>query len=375
MNQLSTDALSVMIDVSSLPYGRGVSRYTSNLAQALAARRDIDLTLFGYSSRQREKLQQWMSEYGSHVGKQLWPLPPSVMHKAWQWVGGPNPAWRSSASVYHAWDWQLAPVGQRVGQVVTIHDLAHRLFPGSVPARLEAQYQLLLDTLEEETHIQIIAVSAATKKDIVNLTSIDPERIHVVMEALPEEAKVVPAEEHIEKTLHKFSLEKPYFLTVGTTEPRKNLNRIIQAWRTMHGDFDLVIAGAQGWDTLPQEEGIHYLGYVDGFELASLYRRAQALVYTSLYEGFGLPILEAFWHECPVITSLVSSMPEVAGKAAELVDPYDVEGIAASMEKIANENEEQKKQRQDRMSRQLHKFSWERAAEETLAVYHFAKRI
>lgn len=368
------NSLPVMIDVSSIPYGRGVSRYTSNLVTAFAARSDIELTLFGYSWRQKDVLEQWSSQFGSRIHRQIWPVPPTLIHQLWQTWGGPSPVWRSSAEVYHAWDWQLAPVGQHIGQVVTIHDLAHRLFPGSVPRRLEDQYQLLLDTLEREKSWQVIAVSEATKKDIVNLTAIEPERIHVVKEALPEEAKISPSAEQQQQTLHKFSLNKPFFLTVGTTEPRKNINRIIQAWRPLRADFDLVIAGAKGWDQLASEEGIHYLGYVDGLELAALYRQAVALVFTSLYEGFGLPILEAYWHECPVITSLVSSMPEVAGKAAEFVDPYDVEGISTSMEKIARSTVPEQHKRKQAMAKQLQGFSWEQTAQETLEVYHLARR-
>ncbi len=161
---------------------------------------------------------------------------------------------------------------------------------------------------------------------------------------------------------------------MGTTEPRKNLGRIIDAWKKINDRFDLVIAGAAGWDKLEQVAGIHYLGYVTSTDLAALYRSAHALVFASLYEGFGLPILEAYFHRCPVVTSNVSSMAEIAGPPAILVDPYNVEMIAEACLAIESPETAARKRRIKDMQAVLEKFSWQRAAEETARVYRLAAR-
>lgn len=359
--------LHVTIDVSSVSYGRGVSRYTTNLVHALSARPDVELTLFGRSLRQFSFLSRWASEFGSRVHPRILPVPPQIFDKGWAKLGMPKIEWLApKTQVYHAWEWQMAPLS-RVPQVVTIHDLAHLLYPETAHPKVVAQFDQLLRTLEQQSW-PIIAVSEATRKDILNLTSISADRITVVHEALPEEAKVVPGEKESDELVAKFGLHKPFLLAVGTTEPRKNLPRVIAAWKPLADEFDLVIAGAAGWDTLEKHEGMHLLGYVEPDSLAALYRKAHCLVFASLYEGFGLPILEAFFHGCPVITSRVSCMPEVAGNAAFLVDPYSEKDIRRAIEAIPVSQKERNRV-QKRMADQLAKFSWDRAAQQTLEVY------
>ncbi len=363
--------LHVTIDISSLQYGRGVSRYTSNLVTALAARPDVELTLFGRSLRQAGVLRSWVREFGSRVHSRILPVPPQIFDKAWLTLGVPKITWLApKTQVYHAWEWQLAPVSS-TPQVVTIHDLAHMLYPETAHPNVVAQFDRLIKTLEQQPW-PIIAVSEATKKDILHLTSISPERITVVHEALPQESKVVPSAEEEVATLKKFGLKKPFILIVGTTEPRKNIPRLIEAWKPLKGEFDLVIAGAAGWDEFATVPGMHLLGYVAPAELAALYRSAHCLAYASLYEGFGLPILEAFFHGCPVVTSRVSSMPEVAGDVAILVDPYSEKDIRRAFEAVP-ESPKERERLKKKMTEQLAHFSWDRAAEETLKVYRKAQ--
>lgn len=363
---MSPARLSVMLDVSSVPYGRGVSRYTSNLAAALSNRLELDLTLFGYSWRQYDMLQQWASEFGSHVEKKIWKFPPALLEKMWVQTGVPSPV--RGMSVYHAWESQLPATGA-VPFVVTIHDLAHMMFPEAAHPKVVERYQHLLWRLEKDQRAHVIAVSHATKDDILNLTSLTPDRVHVVHEALPQEARIVPSEEELEKVRRERGLKKPFLLFVGTTEPRKNLKNIIAAWKKVRKEFDLVIAGAPGWDEFTVEPGMHMLGYVSPVELACLYRLAHALVFISLSEGFGLPILEAYFHGCPVITSRVSSMPEIGGKPGLYVDPYDVQGTAETILALEPADSRARRQRQKDMREVLESFSWERAAKETMNVY------
>ncbi len=361
-----------MIDVSSYPYGRGVSRYTSNLVEALASLPHTELTVLGYSLRASAELKEWSNQFGSSVHKRVFSVPPTAVHTAWEYLGVPKVEWiQSQADVFHAWDWHLAPIGT-TPQVVTIHDLAYKLFPETAHPKVVARYDVLLQTLEQNPDIQIIAVSESTKRDILNFTSIPQEQVTVVYEAQPSEAQYVPAQEEIESVRQSLPGNKPFWLTVGTTEPRKNLQRVIAAWRKVKEAYDLYIVGAAGWDTLPQESGMYFLGYVEPKPLASYYRLAHALVYTSLYEGFGLPILEAYFHGCPVVTSQVSSMAEIAGPGALLVDPYNVDAIAEACQSIELPDSTARKRRIQQMQQTLNQFSWQQAAKETRAVYQKA---
>lgn len=365
--------VSVTLDVSSVPYGRGVSRYTSNLATALAALPDVKLSLWAVSWNHYAQLEEWMSQFGSRVGTRNFRLPPKLLNLGWE-RGFPPLSWLdSSRGVFHAWEWQVPPSSTRP-QVVTIHDLAHILYPETAHPDVVARFSRLLG-LWKRNSWPIIAPSEATKNDILHLTSITKERIHVIHEALPAEAEYVPSEVEREQVLKNLSLSKPFLLIVGTREPRKNMKRMIEAWLTVRDEFDCVVVGAAGWDELSAHRGLHILGYLEPAELASLYRSTSGLVFASLYEGFGLPILEAFYHGCPVVTSRVSSMPEVAGEAAIYCDPYSVESIAEAISQLPRRGTKAYGTLVAKMEKQLSQFSWEKAARETVRVYHIAQEM
>jgi glycosyltransferase involved in cell wall biosynthesis len=179
--------------------------------------------------------------------------------------------------------------------------------------------------------------------------------------------------EKAERLTQKYQLNKPYILFVGTREPRKNLERLIQAWQPLADSVELVIAGASGWDELniPGKQP-RILGAVSDELLCVLYKNAQLLAYPSLDEGFGLPILEAFYYNTPVLTSNRSAMKEVAGNAAELIDPESVESINKGLTNILNENPTEQKARVQRMTIRLHMFNWAETAKQTMEVYQVA---
>jgi len=159
-------------------------------------------------------------------------------------------------------------------------------------------------------------------------------------------------------------------LFVGTTEPRKNLKNIIQAWEPFAQDYQLILAGSEGWDDFVKtQKNIHILGQVTDEELCVLYGEAEMLLFASLYEGFGLPILEAFHFGTPVVTSNNSGMKEVAGNAAELVDPNSVASIRKGIETILNESKEESQTRLKRMIIRGQMFSWQSVAQKMVRVY------
>lgn len=368
MNDQVDRRLKVMIDVSAVPYGRGVSRYTSNLVLNLVELRNLELTAFGYSRGQYRQLKSWLAGLPENVKTKAWPLSVTMVERLWQTTGQPKPD-INQIEVFHAWEWQLPPL-KKLPLVVTIHDLAYKLFPETAHPSVISHYDRLLGEIESNQQIRVIAVSQTTKQDILKLTRIEESRVHVVYESLPVESEIVPSAEMLAMT--QFEFPKPFLLFVGTTEPRKNLTNIIQAWESVKDDFDLVIAGSVGWDEFKLKPGMHVLGYVPDEKLAALYRTAHALVYPSLYEGFGLPILEAYFHGCPVITSNTSSMSEIAGQPARLVNPENAAEIAEGILSIEAADTKARQKRQQDMRQVLEQFRWDDTAKQTMAVYQMA---
>lgn len=253
--------------------------------------------------------------------------------------------------------------------IVTVHDLGSEYLPKmhQIKQRL---YLSFMQKVQLKSATKIIAVSKATKEDLIDRIGIDPQKITVIYEGYNKKL--------FKPINYKLSTNN-YFLFVGTVQPRKNLTRVIQAFsRVILSDkrrISLVIAGQKGWMSdeiykLPKKLGIEnrvkFLGYVPDEKLPKLYAGAIALVFPSLFEGFGLPILEAQACGCPVITSNISSMPEIAGKGAILVDPYDIDDIVKGMNRIMN-HELRIKLRKAGLEN-IKRFSWEKCARETLQV-------
>lgn len=357
--------LHVGFDISSLPYNRGVSRYTSNLVRGLYAQsEEVVLRLFGSSFRQRAALQAFVADETPCAHAVFLPHPVKIMNVLWNRLHRVSPeSFLGNIDVFHSWEMQ--PPLKSAALVSTIHDLAMIRYPKTADPYVYSMNKASWNHLKKEGKA-MIAVSESTKKDVVELLEIEPERVHVVYEALPKEAKLRVTTVRRNTLLLELRLTKPYIFFIGTLEPRKNLHRLIQAWRPLKKEIELVIAGAQGWDSVKQEQGLHVVGSVNNEQLAALYSGAEALTYPSLYEGFGLPILDGFYHGVPVLTSNVSSMPEVAGDAAVLVDPLRVESITRGIEEVLHH----RKKYVDRGKERVKKFSsWDDVAKKTIQVY------
>ncbi len=382
--------MNIGFDISSLVFDRGVSRYTSNLIRALLAKKNIKLNLYGSSFRQFNYLQAQAQrliksqQYSSQTKLTLQKLPPSLLSFLWQFGLNSIKKQMPQIDLFHSWDW-LQPPDNDLPLVSTIHDLAILKFPKNANPKIVKMHLKSFNILRKRK-AHIIAVSHSTKKDIINILQIPAWRISVIHEALPVEIKQIGdhlIDDDAKQIKHTLQLNKPYLFFVGTREPRKNLLRIIQAWEPMKNDIQLIIAGDAGWDKTSQKQKnlsssikqllnhpqLKFLGKVTDSELAVLYSEASAFVYPSLYEGFGLPILEAFYHGAPVITSNNSSMIEVAGNAAELVNPESVESIRLGIKNILNENLSQQQIRMQRMIIRLQMFNWDKTAEQTIEVY------
>ncbi|NJM05888.1 glycosyltransferase family 4 protein [Candidatus Gracilibacteria bacterium] len=265
--------------------------------------------------------------------------------------------------------------------VVTIHDLGYRAFPESHTRRRRVELDLTTRwSVQRAT--RVIAISQATKDALVQHYNVDPTRVAVVHHGLS--AAFRPADTPAITTVcARYGLQKPFFLYIGTVQPRKNLARLIAAFRTIAeriGAIELVIAGKRGWLTEQIEaEAAHaglgarvrFIGFVPDAELPALLSAARAFVFPSLYEGFGMPVLEAMGCGTPVLTANTSALPEIAGDAALLVDPSDTEAIAAALQQLADDAALRADLSARGLQRAAH-FTWERCAEETLQVLRAA---
>ncbi len=269
--------------------------------------------------------------------------------------------------------------------VMTVHDLGAEYLPKTHQLK-QRLYLGLITKVQLKSAAKLIAVSKATKEDLIKRVGVKPQKIEVIYEAVEKNLFKPSKNDPLLNILNKFDLKKEkYFVFIGTVQPRKNLVRLIQAFARVlseveGSDLKLVIAGSRGWlsdqiyrepERLGIKSRVKFLGRVTDEEAASLLTGAVALTFPSLFEGFGLPILEAFACHCPVITSSVSSMPEVAGEAALLVDPLNLTEITGAMNKITDPNTRQTLI--NKGLKQLKNFSWEKTAKGTLEVLEGVK--
>ena len=375
--------MKIGIDISSLAYQRGVSRYTADLVKALAQQADTELFLYGSTLRQQKLLTRQLHKalrntLPDRYDIKLQRFPPSLLAKIWRLGLNPIKKQLPDIEVFHSWDW-LQPPDKNLPLVSTIHDLAIIRYPQIAHPQVLKMHQNSWRFLRQR-QAQIIAVSQATRNDILRYLEIPSKCVNVVYEALPTQIVEISQElaqkpELVLKIKQKLQLKGPYLLFVGTREPRKNLVKLIQAWLPLARDYQLIVAGEQSWDgsaKISKNENLRFLGRVNDYELAVLYHHCELFVYPSLYEGFGLPILEAFSHGVPVVSSDIPAIREVAGNAAELANPLDETSIRQAIEKVLNEGKIASDQRLKRMIIRLQLFSWQKTALQTLAVYRRA---
>lgn len=267
-----------------------------------------------------------------------------------------------------------------VASVMVVHDLTRTLFPQFFPFN---PVQKVLDRLAYPAMVgrydHLLAVSEATRKDLMTLFKVPEEKITVAYHGAEEAFQPRPEMEVQEKFLKTQGLKKPYILFLGTIEPRKNIPALLKAFAGIRDQIpqDLVLVGQRGWKWEPIFEEIkrlkiqsrvHWVGYVPDEDRVLFYNGADFLVYPSWYEGFGMPLLEAMQCGCPVIASKVSSLPEVVGEAGLLVDPGNFEALQRAMLRLIREPGLAEKMRQAGFEQARH-FSWEDSARKTLAVF------
>ncbi|MFH1088617.1 MAG: glycosyltransferase family 1 protein [Patescibacteria group bacterium] len=353
----------------------GIGQYTEELIRHLL-RHDQDDT---YSVFVSPKAWSGFPIYALNLNK----IKAVYSHYSWaEQVWYPLVLRKAKLDLIHYTNFNSPIFWREIPSVVTIHDLTLWWFAGRTQKRWwqRVAYRMAIQKACHNAKA-IVAITEATKRDIVQLLKIDPAKIAVIHEAVADRYKPIKDTGRITELKRKFNISRPYFLYVGQWRQHKNIVRLIRAFyllKRRYGlDYQLVLAGKIDQKApevlatiqkLGLKSDIILTGYIPDDDLPYLYNGAGLFVFPSLYEGFGLPPLEAMACGTPVVASNASCMPEVLGEAVEYFDPLSVEAMAKAMAKVAN-NYSLRQELKQLGLRQVKKYSFDQMAEQTLAVY------
>jgi glycosyltransferase involved in cell wall biosynthesis len=392
---------------SAATQGAGIGRYTRELMRALLALPSNNRYSFFYASSRRIEHSALSTQQSAihHL-----PFHDKWLMRVWQRLRLPIPVELivGRVDLFHSPDFTLPPTLPGMPTLLTVHDLSFIRDPDSAWPSLRAFLNKAVPrSVKRATHV--LADSQATKDDLVELFATPAEKITVLYSGV--EARFAPVRDQaeIDRVCAKYQLPRPFILSVGTLQPRKNYGRLIEAFGQLtaaHAErsvaeskhalpstqphpstaplrgsaqdvYHLVITGGKGWMTESifeqvkrsgLEGRVHFPGFVDDADLPALYSAADLFAYVSLYEGFGLPLLEAMACGTPVIGSNTSSLPEVMGEAGLQVDPHSVDDIARALQQMIERPE--LRERSIGLGQERAKlFTWDKAAREVLAIY------
>jgi len=365
------------IDIRSLIFTRaGISRYTGDIIKSLAGvDRDNEYSLFcnaksRYSWSKYDNVKEEVIRF-PHLG--------TFTEKLWEEILLPKALISKKIDLFHSTRFVL-PKKKPCKFIVTIYDLAFKKFPSLIAKKAFKYFDREIKSAVNLAD-KIIVVSENTRKDLIDLFGAREDKIEVIYGGINENFRPIRREESLKKIRKKHRLPEKIILFVGSIGPRKNLKRLITAFYELKKNgsvrHKLVLVGEKGSlyedisgmsKKLGLGHDVIFTGYIPESELPIIYNIADLLVYPSLYEGFGFPPLEAMACGIPIVASNVSSLPEVVGEAALLVDPFNVEAISGAMVRVLEDNDLRAKMIEKGFER-LKKFSWEKTARKTLNLY------
>ena len=352
----------------------GIGMYTYELAKRMKTENGLEFAGNVFNFLGRDDNTDALSEIEMPIRTQK-SMPYGVYRRIWHMIPFSYNALFPAADLNVFFNFIVPP---RVkGKVITvIYDMTYLRFPETMNEsnlrriRKDIGYSVARSD-------KIVTISEFSKNEIHELLEVPKEKIDVVYSA-PSIATGVADFQMVQERL---KIQKPYLLYVGTIEPRKNLIRLIQAFdwlkREKQIPHQLILAGGGGWKTEEIHQAaeaaqfgreIRFTGYLSSEEKNALYQNADAMVFPSLYEGFGMPPLEAMLFGCPVICSDAASLPEIVGEAAELVDPLDVQAIADGIWHVLS-NRDYRRSLIEKGAQQALRFSWDRSAEKMIQIY------
>ncbi len=369
---ISSPPVRIGIDARKL-HDFGIGTYIRNLLRQLARLdRETEFVVFCRPD-DREAL--------TSLGENFRPVPErSANYSVAEQLSIPLALRREGITLFHAPHYVLPPL-VRCRSVVTIHDCIHLMFPQYLPSRLALQYARTSIALAARRAARVMTVSESSKRDILRFVDVKPEKIDVIYNAYDERFTIEPREEDVVRVRERYQLHDEFVLYAGNVKPHKNLERLIDAFDLVRkrglDHLKLVMIGDDISKYTALRRAVHqhqlhkyvrFLGYLPEETLAVMYRLAGVFVFPSLYEGFGLPPLEAMASGTPVVTSNVSSLPEVAGDAAVLVDPYDALSIADGIHRVLTDETLRRDLRKKGVAR-AGMFSWEASVRRVHKIY------
>lgn len=360
--------------------GGGIGRYVRELVTALAFQDQETIYRLFVSGARVDELP--VPPASNFIWKST-QISPTWLARIWHRarLGIPVEVFTGRVDLYHATDFVLPPTLSGTRTLLTVHDLSFVRVPDSASPRLKSYLDVVVPrSVINADHV--LADSYATKKDLVELYGVPDEKVTVLLSGVDSRFYQVKDSSVLmtTRTLYNLDESSPYILSVGTVQPRKNYGLLIKALAQLRSkgyDLSLVIAGGKGWledpiyQTLHDEQMenyVHFIGFADEEHLPALYSGACCLAFPSLYEGFGLPVLEAMACGTPVITSNVSSLPEVAGDAALLVNPYNLDELVHALQRLIDDND-LRQQLIERGLERVKQFTWVKAARQLRQIY------
>lgn len=365
----------IAIDVRSLMEGRhsGVEEYTTHIINALIRNAPQHSYHLFYNSAKPVTLPSFgEGRVAIHARR----IPNKLLNASQLTLGWPrmDTLLRLPVDVILVPNPRPIPVSPHIPVVLVVHDVSFELFPEFLTLRRRLWHRFMRPQILARNADHIIAVSEHTKQDLVDLYDMPTENIATIHSGLSQQGEVQATQ--VQQVRQKYALPERFVLYLGTLEPRKNVAGLIEAWSAIAGNVeqDLVIAGESGWRmqeveraymASPYKHRIHRIGFIPQQYKQALYAAADTFIYPSFYEGFGFPPLEALAAGTPAITSFNSSLPEVVGQWATLVDPHNTPQLAAVMQELL-----QKPERVPHEVRQLIRdtYTWDSAAQKTLQV-------
>ncbi len=359
--------------------GGGIGRYVRELTAALAVEDAVtDYRLFVAGA----KRAQLPRPPGVNFNWRPTILTPRWLARIWQRAQLPLPVetFTGAVDLFHATDFVLPPTLPRTRSLLTVHDLSFLRVPDAASASLRRYLEAVVPRSVARAD-QVLADSQATKDDLIEIYRTPADKISVLYSAVDGRFGRVTDEIALRAVLDRHGLnDKTFVLSVGTVQPRKNYSRAIRALSKIRDqgiDLHYAIAGGSGWleDEMYRsiresalEDRVHILGFVPDEDLPALYSGARALLAVSLYEGFGLPVLEAMACGTAVITSDLSSLPEVAGDAGILVNPLDTDAISAAMMRLLTDSTLRQRLAAAGIEH-VKRFSWAKSARQLKSIY------
>lgn len=362
--------MKIGIDVSQFAFkGSGVARYTETLIESLIKYDKNNSYILFFSSLRKAFPADLKEKLPENFTLKEFKLPPTLMDTVWNRLNVlPIETLIGEIDIFFSSDWTEPPVKKAL-KLTTIHDLVTYKFPETSHPKIIATQKRRLMRVKKESHL-ILCDSKATKEDVINILHVEENRLEILYPSVEISS---PSEKETSEVMKNYNITTPYILSVGKLEPRKNLDKLIKAFKEIaFPNTQLIIVGAKGWGeelgNANISQNIRFLGFIPDKDLYALYKNALYFIYPSLYEGFGYPVVEAMNLGCPVATSNNSSLGEIAADNGVLFNPNEVLDIARGM-RLLHQDGKLRETLAKKGAKRARDFSSERFAKQLLEIF------